>query len=107
MIVCGGGHVSLAVTELCHLLGYHVTVVDDREDFANKARFPWADEVVCADFEEFFAHYVPPQDATFRSLSSRAATRADAECLACALQLKTEYIGMIGASPRTSSCTKS
>lgn len=100
MIVCGGGHVSLAVTELCHLLGYHVTVVDDREDFANKARFPWADEVVCADFEEFFAHYVPPQDADLSVIIVTRGHAADAECLACALQLKTEYIGMIGSKSK-------
>ena len=100
MIVCGGGHVSLAVTELCHLLGYHVTVVDDREDFANKARFPWADEVVCADFEEFFAHYVPPQDADLSVIIVTRGHAADAECLAYALQLKTEYIGMIGSKSK-------
>src|SRR5690606_38581952 len=49
LIVVGGGHVGLALAQVGELLGYSVTVIDDREQFANRERFPMADEVLCGD----------------------------------------------------------
>ena len=37
LIVVGGGHVGLAVATLGDFLGFSVTVIDDRDDFANRA----------------------------------------------------------------------
>ena len=51
LCICGGGHVSLPVAELAHKLGFSITVIDEREEFANAARFPMADTVLCTDFE--------------------------------------------------------
>lgn len=100
MIVCGGGHISLSVTEICHILGYHVTVVDDREEFASKERFPWADEAVCADFDAFFDSYQAPPEADLSVIIVTRGHAADAECLYRALQLKTTYVGMIGSKSK-------
>ena len=43
LIVCGAGHISMAVIKMCKLLDLPVTVIDDRLTFTNK---PWqlADE---------------------------------------------------------------
>src|ERR1700739_3518832 len=38
----GGGHVSTAVAKAAHTAGFGIGVVDDREAFANKERFPLA-----------------------------------------------------------------
>lgn len=51
LIILGGGHVSQPVAEIGRLLGFHVTVMDDREDFVTKERFPQADERITGDFE--------------------------------------------------------
>ncbi|NLF79982.1 MAG: XdhC/CoxF family protein, partial [Clostridia bacterium] len=50
LCICGGGHISLPLSQISVLLGFSVTVIDDREEFANAERFPWADEVLCGDF---------------------------------------------------------
>jgi xanthine dehydrogenase accessory factor len=41
----GGGHVSMAVAKAAHAAGFGIAVVDDRESFANKERFPMAQDV--------------------------------------------------------------
>src|SRR5260370_15451714 len=41
----GGGHVSMAVAKAASAAGFGVTVVDDRETFANAERFPMVQEI--------------------------------------------------------------
>ena len=43
LIIFGGGHVSQPVAKIGKMLGFHVTVMDDREDFVTSERFPDAD----------------------------------------------------------------
>jgi xanthine dehydrogenase accessory factor len=45
VLLCGGGHVNLAVAKLAHDLGFQVAVSDDRESFATKDRFPMAEAI--------------------------------------------------------------
>ena len=52
LCILGGGHVSLALSKIAAMIGFKVTVVDEREEFANKERFPEADQVYCCDFGE-------------------------------------------------------
>ena len=46
LIICGGGHVSLALAHMASILDFDITVIDDREEFANKERFPMAGQVL-------------------------------------------------------------
>ena len=48
--IFGGGHIAVPLVEFAKTLGFAVVVVDDREEFANKNRFPLADEVKVGDF---------------------------------------------------------
>ena len=52
LIILGGGHISEALVKIAVTLDFSVTVVDDRYDFANPARFSEADEVICEQFED-------------------------------------------------------
>ena len=52
LIICGGGHVSLALAHMASILDFDITVIDDREEFANKERFPMAGQVLCLGFEK-------------------------------------------------------
>lgn len=49
LVLLGGGHVSLALYRIARVLDWRVTVLDDRPEFADPARFPEA-EVIRADF---------------------------------------------------------
>lgn len=47
LVILGGGHVSQPVCQIGKILGFDITVVDDREEFVTKDRFPWADRLLC------------------------------------------------------------
>src|ERR1700736_731746 len=49
LYVIGAGHVGTQLAQLAQEVGFHVHVVDDREKFANRERFPAATEVVTED----------------------------------------------------------
>lgn len=51
LVILGGGHVSQPVCQIGKILGFDITVVDDREEFVTKDRFPWADRLLCCDFD--------------------------------------------------------
>src|SRR5215510_5798788 len=52
--VFGAGHISKSLCKVATLAGFAVTVVDNRESFANRERFPEAESVHAAEYEEVF-----------------------------------------------------
>jgi len=52
--IFGGGHISEQLAPLAKKVHFKVVVVDDREMFANRERFPEADEVIVSEFEKCF-----------------------------------------------------
>jgi xanthine dehydrogenase accessory factor len=50
LIIAGAGHIAQPLATLGSMLGFHVTVIDDRAAFANRERFPMADEIVVRSF---------------------------------------------------------
>lgn len=50
LYVFGGGHIAVPLVQFAKSLEFSVVVVDDREEFASKERFPVADEVKLGDF---------------------------------------------------------
>ena len=49
LYIFGAGHVRLNICKVASLAGFEVFVVDDREAFANRGRFPKAREVLCGE----------------------------------------------------------
>src|ERR1017187_868873 len=49
--IFGGGHVSKSISKIANMAGFATVVVDDREAFANKERFPEADETYADEYE--------------------------------------------------------
>src|SRR5699024_1716180 len=54
LIVAGAGHVAKPVVQLGKMIGFYVTVICDRKKYANRNEFPWADEVVCKPYIDYF-----------------------------------------------------
>lgn len=52
--IFGGGHVSLDLTDLLYKIGFKCIVIDDREEFANKYRFPNAYKILVEDYDKIF-----------------------------------------------------
>ena len=68
--MCGGGHVSRAIYTFAVNLGFNLTVIDDREEFANNTRFPLGDVVVAENSAEGFRS-IEINKNTFIVISSR------------------------------------
>ena len=83
---------------MAKIIGYEVSVVDDRPSFANSARFPTADTIICDDFERALdAININPQ--TFVVIITRG-HRYDKVCLRKVINQPASYIGMIGSRKR-------
>ncbi|MFZ1887194.1 MAG: XdhC family protein [Candidatus Binataceae bacterium] len=50
LVIAGAGHIAQPLAALGSMLGFHVTVIDDRASFANRERFPTADEIIIRPF---------------------------------------------------------
>src|SRR5262245_19315228 len=50
LVIAGAGHIAQPLAQLGSMLGFHVTIIDDRASFANSERFPNADEIVVRPF---------------------------------------------------------
>lgn len=94
-VVCGGGHVSLALVRFLKLLDFHVTVIDGREEFANRERFPEADEILCMDFEKGLEQRDFGEHAYYIIVTR--GHKDDYRCLRSILKKKRDYVGMIGS----------
>src|SRR6478736_1637977 len=53
LYIVGAGHVGYHLANLAHAVGFRVHVIDDREKFANRDRFPSAVEVVADNIPEW------------------------------------------------------
>lgn len=98
VVVCGAGHVSMAIIKMCKLLSLPVTVIDDRLIFANNAERAGADIVMCESFEEAL-NKIKGDSGTFFVIVTRG-HRYDQICLEKIIQKDNAYIGMIGSKVR-------
>jgi len=99
----GGGHVSMAVAKAAHAAGFGIAVVDDREAFANKERFPMAQDVFTS-YEDAFEK-IRPNPATYLVIVTRG-HKEDMRVLAWAVRTQARYVGMIGSKRKVMSVYK-
>ena len=95
LYIFGAGHISLFLAKMGKMVGFKVVVIDDRPEFANRERFPEADEVIAQDLPLAF-----PQLTTNRSSYIAIVTRGhlqDETVLEWAVKTDAAYIGMIGS----------
>jgi len=98
LVIFGGGHLSGEIVPLAKRVHFHVTVVDDRPMFANRDRFPEADEVLVSEFEDVFDH-ISIDDNTFVVIVTRGHLH-DRLCLEKSLATDAAYIGMVGSKAK-------
>lgn len=100
LIVCGGGHVGQAVAQVGVFLGFRVTVIDDRAEFAGRDRFP--DERINLITDDFVAalESLKITPASHLVIVTRG-HKHDEICLREVIDKPARYIGMIGSRRRT------
>lgn len=106
LVIFGAGHIAVPLANIARDLGFSVTVLDDREDFAQSARFNAGIEVQQLDLTQPLKS-VEITARTFVVMLTRA-HKHDFDCLRAVLQraVLPRYIGMIGSKRRVRAAFK-
>jgi xanthine dehydrogenase accessory factor len=93
--IFGAGHISKSLSKVLTLAGFGTSVIDDRESFANRERFPEANEVYAGEYEEIFPK-LPVHEGSYLVIVTRG-HRDDMRVLKWAVGTNARYIAMIGS----------
>jgi len=99
LYIFGAGHVAHSLYRTAGDVGFAVTVIDDRDNYANRERFPLAQEVIAQDFDQAMSA-LEISEAHYIVVVTRG-HRDDMRILRWAVQTKARYIGMIGSKRKT------
>ncbi|MDX1779105.1 MAG: XdhC/CoxI family protein, partial [Thermodesulfobacteriota bacterium] len=95
LIIFGAGHIGSALSRIGSLLGFATTVVDSRDEFANRERVPWADKIVAQDYQKALQQLSFTDTSYLVILTHRHAN--DFEILEYCIKKPFYYLGMIGS----------
>jgi xanthine dehydrogenase accessory factor len=105
LLIVGGGHVGQALARQAVLIGFDVTVIDDRPDFTNPALFPKEVTTLCGDIAKKVNDFPIARD-TYIVIVTRG-HKHDAEALKACIHAPAAYIGMIGSKRKVAMIRKS
>ncbi len=99
LLIVGAGHIASHIVRLAGPLGFRTTVCDDRPEYANRQRFPEADNIIVDSFEGVFEKAGIDGDS-YIVIVTRG-HKADQAALEQAVKHCPRYIGMIGSKKKT------
>ena len=99
LYIFGAGHVAYSLYQVAQIAGFDITVVDDREAYANRDRFPTAREVIADDFEKA-CERLQISESAYIVIVTRG-HRDDMRVLRWAVNTPARYVGMIGSKRKT------
>jgi xanthine dehydrogenase accessory factor len=95
LVVFGAGHVGARVAEAAAFAGWRVTVADDRADFADARRLPFAERAVVCDFHDVTSAALLDAD-TYVVIATRG-HQHDVVLAGQLVPLPLRYLGMLGS----------
>jgi xanthine dehydrogenase accessory factor len=98
LYVFGGGHIALSLARMGKLVGFNITVIDDRAEFAHAERFPEADVILAEDFTRSFPKL--KIDKLSYIVIVTHGHQHDEVVLEWAVGTPARYIGMIGSKTK-------
>ncbi|MEK7403914.1 MAG: XdhC/CoxI family protein [Acidobacteriota bacterium] len=103
-IIFGAGHISKSLAQIAGLAGFATAIVDDRESFANRERFPEAGEIYAEPYESAFPK-LAVNEASYLIIVTRG-HRDDMLVLRWAVTTPAGYVAMIGSKRKVISIVK-
>lgn len=96
LVIIGGGHIGAKLYAFGLELGFTMTVIDDREEFANDERFPEA-RTIAGDFKEVLKN----EDFTDKYVVVVSKGHVtDYEALLEVIEKNYKYLGLIGSKKK-------
>lgn len=103
-LIFGAGHISKSLSKVASLAGFATCVIDDRESYANRERFPEADEVLAGEYEELFPR-LAVNEGSYLIIVTRG-HRDDLRVLRWAAATPARYVAMIGSKRKVITVVK-
>lgn len=103
--IFGGGHVGLALERALRAIDFETVMLDDREEYANKERFPHSEVHVLEDYQRAFDG-LKTDGRSFIVIVTRGHA-GDYDVLRQALRVPNAYIGMIGSRKKVAAAMAS
>ncbi len=105
LVVCGAGHVGASLARLAALVGYQVTLIDDRAEFVNRELFASQNEqsielVLATNWSDAVRDKIGKRRGVSIAIVTRG-HKQDEDCLRAAISSNPDYVGMIGSKRRT------
>ena len=95
LIIMGAGHVGQAVAEAAQTVGFQIAVLDDRQTFANRERFPTAQEIIVDPFAKSLEQTTVTENS-FILIVTRGHGH-DQIALEKAICSNARYVGLLGS----------
>jgi xanthine dehydrogenase accessory factor len=103
LFILGAGHVGYQLGQIAPTVGFKLHVVDDRQKFANRERFPEAAEVVVESLDTWVRSAGIPQTAYVVVLTR--GHRQDLDVLRALAEREFRYVGLIGSRAKVARLT--
>lgn len=95
IFIVGGGHVGFALSQTMHLLGFKVTVIDDRDNLNTMEENTFASQKVVVDYDQIDS-VIPEGDNIYVVLVSFG-FKTDEQVLRKIIRKNFKYLGMMGS----------
>lgn len=98
LVIAGGGHVGQALGALASGLDFHLTVIDDRAEYASAERFPSATSRIVGEIDDELRR-IPIDPQTYIVIVTRG-HRHDGSALLSVIDSPAKYVGLIGSKAK-------
>ena len=98
IVIVGAGQIAMSLTRMARELGIQTIVVDGRERYATRERFPDADDIRVGMPSEIIASIAPTQRTAFVLIAHDY--KYELPALRLLLRSKAGYVGMLGSKKR-------
>lgn len=96
LVMVGGVHIAIALTEIAKTLGYHTIVIDPRRAFGSESRFPHVDQLIQAWPDKAFGQFELTPETAVAMLTHDP--KIDDPALKTVLNSPVFYIGALGSN---------
>jgi len=94
LVICGAGNDTMPLVQMASVLGWRITVIDGRANYATPERFPQADQVLVSKPGKVLAQLTPDEQTVFVLMTHNY--NYDLAMLRQLIPLHIPYIGSLG-----------
>ena len=105
LIIIGGGHCCLALSELMSRLDFHIRIFDDRPELNTIEKNEFADEVTIVDGYEKIGEYVESDEQTYVVVMTLGYA-SDAVVIRQLVDRNLKYFGVLGSKAKMAALMK-